>query len=106
MIVVFFILYLFSMIWSSEKLLLIAAVILTLWAHTSEAYCVHNRMDGENTRIRVYQAGLDNINTNFKKEIESGQGECCHWRNKDCNKFRNQDSPVHFHVSNFFKKVK
>ncbi|KAI9359880.1 hypothetical protein BD770DRAFT_442455 [Pilaira anomala] len=62
-------------------------------------------MDGENTRIRVYQAGLDNISTNFQKEIESGQGECCHWSNSDCNKSRTPDSPVHFHVQIGFKGI-
>lgn len=88
------------MAWISAKLLLIVITLLTLWAHISEAYCIHNRMDNLDTQISVYQVDSD-VSLKFKKQIMKGESECCDWKDKLCNRSRTQGARVQFNVSNF-----
>lgn len=84
----------------STKLFLMTITVLTVWLHFSQAYCVYNHLDGDDSILYVKEREA-NPTFSFKKQVNNGQKECCPWNNLHCNTSGDRNRAVGFDVSTY-----
>ncbi|GAA5816664.1 hypothetical protein MFLAVUS_010194 [Mucor flavus] len=82
----------------STKLFLMAITVLTVWLQFSQAYCVYNNLDGDDSILYVKEREA-NPSFSFKKQVNNGEKECCPWDNLQCNTTGQRNGAVAFYIT-------
>ncbi|KAI9335585.1 hypothetical protein BD770DRAFT_448875 [Pilaira anomala] len=63
---------------------------------STQAFCIYNRLDGADSTLHIFDTLLSS--RSFEKTIRSGEKECCHYSNLDCNSYGKPESGKDFNV--------